>query len=65
MSFTGGVGGTWAHDGNRLTAKDWFLNSSIKPGSSVSLTLFGTSKGKADSPKSFTLNDVACRTGEG
>jgi serine/threonine-protein kinase len=65
MSFSGGVGGTWTHDGNRLTAKDWFLNSSIKPGSSVSLTLFGTSKGKADSPKRFTLNDVSCRTGAG
>jgi serine/threonine-protein kinase len=65
MSFSGGVGGTWTHDGNRLTAKDWFLNSSIKPGSSVSLTLFGTSRGKADSPKRFSLNDVVCRSGDG
>jgi hypothetical protein len=63
MSFGGGVGGIWTQDGNRLTAKDWLINSSIKPGSSVSLTLFGTTKGKADRPRKFTLNNVACRTG--
>jgi serine/threonine-protein kinase len=63
MSFGGGVGGIWTQDGKHLTAKDWFVNSSIKPGSSVSLTLFGTTKGKADSPKKFTLNNVACRAG--
>jgi hypothetical protein len=60
QSFAGGWGGVWTHDGNRLTAKDWVLNSSIKPGKSVSLNVFGTSKGKAEPPRSFKLNDVGC-----
>jgi hypothetical protein len=65
QTFTGGWGGVWTHDGNRLTAKDWVINASIKPGKSVSLNLFGTSKGKAQSPKSFTLNNVGCERAEG
>jgi serine/threonine-protein kinase len=64
QSFAGGWGGVWTHDGSRVTAKDWVLNSSIKPGKSVSLNLFGTSKGKAESPKSFKLNDVRCDRAE-
>jgi len=62
QKFTGGWGGVWSHDGNRLTAKDAVLNASIKPGKSVSLTVFGTSKGKPARPKSFKLNDVGCGT---
>jgi hypothetical protein len=65
QTFSGGVGGNWTHDGNHLTATDWFLNASIKPNASVSLTLFGTSRGKVKRPESFTLNDVQCRTGDG
>ncbi len=65
QTFTGGWGGVWTHDGNRVTAKDWVINASIKPGKSVSLNLFGTSKGKAQSPKSFTLNNVGCERPEG
>ena len=65
QAFTGGWGGSWTHDGNRLTAKDWVLNASIKPGKSVSLGLLGTSKGKAERPSAFTLNNVGCDRGAG
>jgi serine/threonine-protein kinase len=63
--FKGGLGATWSQDGNRLTAKDWVLNARIKPGGTVGLSLVGTSKGKAKSPKSFALNDVSCVGGDG
>jgi hypothetical protein len=60
QDFKGGLGGVWNQDGNRLTARDWVLNSTIKPGAKVDLSLVGTAKGKVDSPKTFTLNDVEC-----
>lgn len=62
QDFKGGLGGVWNQDGNRLTARDWVLNSTIKPGAKVDLSLVGTAKGKVDSPKTFTLNDVECAT---
>jgi cellulase/cellobiase CelA1 len=65
QEFKGGVGGVWSQDGNRLTAKDWLVNATIKPGASVDLSLVGTSKGKPESPKSFTLNDVQCSGAQG
>jgi hypothetical protein len=65
QDFKGGVGGVWSQDGTQLTVRDWVLNSTIKPGSSVDVSLVGTSKGKVDSPKTFTLNDVECATGDG
>ena len=64
QDFKGGLGGVWNQDGNRLTARDWVLNSTIKPGAKVDLSLLGTAKGKADSPKTFTLNDVECATAD-
>jgi serine/threonine-protein kinase len=66
QEFKGGWGANWTHDGNRMTGKDWgVLNARIKPGASVDVSLYGTSKGKARSPKSFTLNDVRCGGGAG
>ncbi len=65
QDFKWGLGGSWSRDGQRLTAKDLVLNAQIKPGGTVGLSLVGTSKGKVESPKSFTLNDVACRGGDG
>lgn len=61
--FKGGLGGVWSQDGNRLTVRDWVVNSTIKAGSSVDVSLLGTAKGKVDSPKTFNLNDVVCETG--
>jgi serine/threonine-protein kinase len=63
QDFKGGLGGVWSQEGNRLTVRDWVLNSTIKAGASVDVSLVGTAKGKVDSPKSFTLNDVGCATG--
>jgi hypothetical protein len=63
QTFKGGLGGLWSQDGNRLTVRDWVVNQTIKAGSSVDVSLVGTANGKVDSPKTFTLNDVECSTG--
>jgi cellulase/cellobiase CelA1 len=63
QDFKGGFGGLWSQDGNRLTVRDYLLNSTIKSGATVDVSLIGTAKGKVGSPKTFTLNDVECVTG--